>query len=365
MGHLHPDQPIGIEAGVLPGEVEVPGEAIDRDVRQFAGVAHRHAQLQIHGDGGEEGVHHRVGVLPMLALIARAEDRLLQGELEGRLIEEDAEEGVPQGAVRQDHDLGALAEEDKLRRHGDLLVVDRDGGPPALAAVRGAAEHYGGGADVPEQGPGRVDQVGVEGIGGQRILVVEQRREERVLGRRPGDEDRLRPGDAAVVREGRGHAVLADGVVEYQRHVVGPAVRAEADPGVRAALEPSRGPGQPAEAAGKGDHDLGPAPPAVERVGSAHGLAAAVAPAVHVPGGDHVVEIGGVDRDIGFGLAVAVDQAALGPAVAGGDRHRVIRIAAVGRQTEPADRHGLVLRRRRSRRRRQHRKAECRHETHE
>jgi hypothetical protein len=58
-----------------------------------------------------------------------------------------------------------------------------------------------------------------------------------------------------------------------------------------------------------------------------------------VPAGDHVARIGRVDREVGFRLAVAIDDAELRRAVARGDGERVVRVAAVGVEAQAADQH--------------------------
>jgi len=105
------------------------------------------------------------------SLVLGPENCLIQGNLPGALIENKPEEGIHQCAIWQHNYLSSLAENDHLRRLDLFPVIDWAGDVPGFATICGAAEQESGTAKS-EQGPGGIYQVGIEGIGSQRVLVM-------------------------------------------------------------------------------------------------------------------------------------------------------------------------------------------------
>ena len=275
-------------------------------------------------------------VAPGRALVRGPDEREVEVEL-GPLVR-----------VLEIQDLVEEVEEGAVGEHGDLVadglvvpawVVDDPRGLPALAAVRRTREHrraleaedelgMDDGADRNVQPiPDGVDEVGVEGVGRDRVLVVE---ELRVLV--PDEGDRVAPGQPTVRGFAHQHGVLAEAGrairrrldVEHEAEEVDVPVGRERDPGVSGPLEvPPVGRGAPGAERDLRDDDRGPVEAAVETHAGHVAPRPAVRPAVLLPAADEVQRVGRVRLDPRLDLAVEEDRAGLPRDIvrgAGGER---------------------------------------------
>ena len=158
--------------------------------------------------------------------------------------------------------------------------------------------------------PHGVHEGRVVGIGGHRVLVVEEARVG-VL----DQELWPRPGKAPVLRAGVAHGGVAEAPLRRQRigvgdeaHRVQRAVGRERDPGVGGALVVAA----PRADRARWDHDLGPAVAAVRANARQVALGAAVRPAVLLVEARHVVLILRVDVDPGLYLGLWEDHSGPG-----------------------------------------------------